>query len=55
MRAWKRKSTNAFKRGEGADVDFETARIPLPEQLRIHDRLQRVENQGEILRAFVDD
>jgi hypothetical protein len=55
LRAWKRKATNAFKRGESADVEFDTDRIPLPQQLRIHDRLQQVETRDQILRAFIDD
>lgn len=55
LRAWKRKATKAFKRGESADVEFETDRIPLPVQTRIHDNLQQVRSQSEILRAFIDD
>ena len=55
MKAWKRKATKAFKRGESADVEFETDRIPGSVQMRIHDRLAQVQSQGEILRAFIDD
>lgn len=55
LRSWKRKATNAFRRGESADVDFETDKISLPEQLRIHDRLAQVHTQDQILRAFIDD
>jgi len=55
MRSWKRKATNAFKRGESADVLFESDRIPAHVAMRIHDKLARVQNQSEILRAFLDD
>ena len=54
-RSWKRKATKAFMRGESADVEFETNRIPLPVQTRIHDRLAQVKEKSEILRAFTDD
>ena len=55
LRAWKRKATNAFKRGESADVDFETDRIPLPIQLRLRERLQQAQSHGDIMRAFIYD
>ena len=55
LRSWKRKATKAFNRGESADVEFTTGKVSRQEQLRIHDRLQRVESQGDILRAFTDD
>ncbi len=55
VRSWKRKAINAIKRGERADVDFDTDEISLEQQLRIHTRLAKADTIQAVTRAFLDD
>ncbi len=55
LRSWKRKSIKAMKRGESADVEFDTDEVSVEEQLRIHTRLAKADTIQAVARAFLDD
>lgn len=52
LRAWQKKATNAVKRGESADVPFETEDISADKQHLLHARLSNVNDIDGVMRAF---
>ncbi len=49
---WATKALKAFKRGEGADVAFETNLIPIEKQYVIRGRLMNAKSDADVLGAF---